>query len=248
MNTTSARRTKVKGHHPGVFYRLAADGKRKYEIAYRHSAGRLRWETVAGNLEDAEALRDARRGQKRRGEVTAPAGVRFADVVDRYLASPQYLRLASTTSKSYADVLASDSETMKRYARRKIAAIDSAELARYVYDLERQPKRNRTTGHLRQSSVENILKPIRGVFRQAVKEHALPASPFSLLDADEKPQPDAKPHEPHQWTGPPSNSLGAPARSTSSSSGRSCASSHRRRQARGAGCRSRTASSSSYSS
>jgi integrase len=55
-------------------------------------------------------------------------------------------------------------------------------------------------GKLRQSSVENILKPLRAVLRFAVKERLISASPFAALEAEERPAPDEEPHEPHQWT------------------------------------------------
>src|SRR5438477_7359524 len=109
----NARRTKVE-RHPGIYYR-EINGKRRYEIMFRDSTGRQRWETVNGNLEAAEALRDERRGQKRRGEIAAPAGVLFGDLRRRYLVSPQFLRLAATTRKTYADTLADDSETARRF-------------------------------------------------------------------------------------------------------------------------------------
>jgi integrase len=196
---STARRTK--SARPGIYYREVGR-KRRYEIAYRDSTGRQRWETVPGfdNLDAAEALRDERRGQKRRGELTPPAGVTFADVTGRYLASPSFLRLASTTRKSYGDVLADDGETMRRFGRTKVAAIDAAELARFIFDLERRTKLNRTEGTLRRSSVENIIKPVRAVFRQAVRDKLVAASPFYALDRDERPKPDAEPHEPHEWT------------------------------------------------
>lgn len=194
----SPRRTTVKGK-PGIYYRQV-DGKRRYEITFRDSNRRQRWETVDGNLEAAEKLRDERRGQKRRGELTAPAGVTFADVAARYLVSPQFLRLAPTTRKSYAAALADDGETMSRFGRTKVAAIDADALARFVFALETRKKFNRTEGQPRQSTVENILKPVRGVFRQAVKNKLVSASPFYALDRDERPKQDAEPHEPHEWT------------------------------------------------
>src|SRR5262245_2656189 len=98
---TTPRRTRVP-RHPGIYYR-EVDGRRRYEISYRDSSARQRWEVVNGNLETAEALRDERRGQKRRGELTAPAGVLFRDVRDRYLDSPQFKRLAATTRYTYAN-------------------------------------------------------------------------------------------------------------------------------------------------
>jgi hypothetical protein len=53
-NGPRARRVSVK-RHPGVYFREGADGRRRYEITYRDSTGKRRWETVDGNLDDADA-------------------------------------------------------------------------------------------------------------------------------------------------------------------------------------------------
>src|SRR5206468_2718407 len=83
--------------------------------------------------------------------------------------------------------------------RMKVATIDSGELARFVYALETRQLRNRSKGKPRQSTVENILKPTRGVLRLAVKEKLITASPFFALDRDERPRADDDPHEPFEW-------------------------------------------------
>jgi hypothetical protein len=164
------------------------------------------------NIDDAEALRDERRGQKRRGELTAPAGVLFGDVRRRYRESTYYLRLAATTRKTYGDALADRSETATRFDTMKVAAIEANEIARYVYDLERRKKRNGTEGNPRQSTVENILKPMRGVFRLAVKERLIASSPFAALDRDERPKADDEPHDPYAWSEEEFDRVGAAAR------------------------------------
>src|SRR5947209_5157473 len=46
---TRRRRVAVKGHR-GVYYRIAASGRRVYEITYADSEGRRRWQVVPGNL------------------------------------------------------------------------------------------------------------------------------------------------------------------------------------------------------
>ena len=38
------------------------------------------------------------------------------------------------------------------------------------------------------------------MLRFAVKERLLAASPFATLDSEDRPAPDAEPHEPHEWT------------------------------------------------
>jgi integrase len=107
--------------------------------------------------------------------------------------------LAATTRATYTAALADDGEILQRFGRTKVAAIDADELARFVHALETRTKRNRTEGQLRRSSVENILKPVRGALRHAVKEKLIPLSPFAVLDRDERPKADDEPHEPFEW-------------------------------------------------
>lgn len=63
----------------------------------------------------------------------------------------------------------------------------SAELTARVGELESREKRH-GKGKLRQSSVENILKPLRAVLAYAVKEKLLSASPFAALEKEDRPQ------------------------------------------------------------
>ena len=68
---STPRRTPVKGH-PGVYYRVNAKGRRRYEISYTDTEGKRRWKTVDGKLEDAQVALDDVRGRKRKGERIAP--------------------------------------------------------------------------------------------------------------------------------------------------------------------------------
>jgi integrase len=81
----------------------------------------------------------------------------------------------------------------------KIAAVDDSTIADLIQTLEARDKKH-GKGKLRQSSVENILKPLRSVLRFAVKERLISASPFAALDKEDRPARDDEPHEPHEWT------------------------------------------------
>jgi integrase len=118
-------------------------------------------------------------------------------VAERYLASPRFARLGPWTRKSYRAAL--EKEILPQLGRMKIAALDDRALAELVRALEQRPKHH-GKGKLRQNSVENILKPLRGVLRFAVKGRLLAASPFATLDAEDRPVADAEPHEAHEWT------------------------------------------------
>jgi integrase len=193
----SARRTRSR--YPNIYYRETHQG-RAYEVSFYDHARRRRWERVPGfdDVEAAKALLAERQGKTRRGERTAPADVTFAGVRDRYLASHRFAKLGAWTQKNYHAALENES-ALRALDRLKIAAIDDSVLAGLVGELERRDKHH-GKGKLRQSSVENILKPLRAVLAFAVKEKLISASPFAALEREDRPAPDAEPHEPHEWT------------------------------------------------
>jgi integrase len=192
----TARRTRSR--YPNIYYRETPKG-RSYEISFYDASGRRRWQRVDGfdNIDAATAALAEAQGKTRKGERVAPAGVRLADVAARYLASPRFAKLGGWTQKDYRAAL--ENEILPRLGRMKIAAIDDSTLAGLIGELERREKKH-GEGKLRQSSVENILKPLRAVLRFAVKERLLSASPFASLEAEDRPAPDDEPHEPHEWT------------------------------------------------
>jgi integrase len=190
----SARRTR----YPNIYYRETPQG-RAYEVSFYDHAKRRRWQRVEG-FDDIAAAKIAlaeAQGKTRKGERTAPAGVTLTDVASRYLASVRFAKLGAWTQKNYRAAL--ENEILPRLGRMKIAAVDDSTLAGLIDELERREKKH-GKGKLRQNSVENILKPLRGVFRHAVKEKLLSASPFAALEREDRPAPDAEPHEPHEWT------------------------------------------------
>jgi integrase len=189
---------RIRSRYPNIYYRETPQG-RAYEISFYDVAGRRRWQRVDG-FDDVEAARDAlaaAQGKTRKGERTGPAGVRLADVAAGYLGSPRFARLGAWTQKSYRAAL--EQEILPRLGRTKIAALDDRAIAGLVRQLEQRDKKH-GQGKLRQNSIENILKPLRAVLRFAVKERLLAASPFATLDSEDRPAPDAEPHEAHEWT------------------------------------------------
>jgi integrase len=193
----SARRTRSR--YPNIYYRETPYG-RAYEISFYDHAKRRRWERVPG-FDDVDAARDAlakAQGKKRTGTKTPPADATFAGVRDRYLGSRRFAKLGAWTRKNYAAALETE-KVLVELGPVKIAAIDDSVLAGIVGELEAR-ERKHGKGKLRQSSVENILKPLRAVLAYAVKEKLLSASPFAALEREDRPAEDAEPHEAHEWT------------------------------------------------
>jgi integrase len=188
---------RARSRYPSIYYRDTPEG-RAYEVTFRDVSGKQRWERVPGfdNIDAARETLAAKQGKTRKGERTAPSGVRFAEVRERYQQSPQFNRLANWTQKNYRAWL--DGLIGPKFDRAKIGAIDGEALAQFTAELEQ--RKTPSGGKPRKSTVENILKPLRGVMRQAVKEGLISVSPFASLDRDDRPAYDAEPHEAHRWT------------------------------------------------
>jgi integrase len=191
----SARRSRYRN----IYYRETPQG-RAYEISFYDHVKRRRWQRVPGfdNIEAAQAGLAEAQGKTRSGTKTPPADATFAGVRDRYLASRRFARLGAWTQKNYRAALETE-EVLVELGPVKIAALDDTVLAGIVSALEARETRH-GKGKLRQSSVENILKPLRAVLAFAVKEKLLSASPFAALEKEDRPTEDEEPHEPHQWT------------------------------------------------
>ena len=196
MNNRPNRAAAVRAS-PSIYYRETPAG-RVYEVTFRDHHGRQRWERIPGtdNIEAARDTLAVRQGKTRKGERTPPAGVTFADVRERYQVSPQFTRLGGWTQKSYADYL--NRVIGPRFDRARIGTIDQAAIARFTVELEQRKTPNGSKP--RQSTVENTLKPMRAVMRMALKEGLISASPFAMLDRDDRPAPDEEPHQAHEWT------------------------------------------------
>jgi hypothetical protein len=70
-----------------IYRRVGASGKAVFEVGYRDSGGKQRWQTVEGGITAARAARDDVLGRKGRGEQVRPnPGLRFGEAADAWLA------------------------------------------------------------------------------------------------------------------------------------------------------------------
>jgi integrase len=187
---------RTKSRFACIYFRETPQG-RAYEVTFRDHSGRQRWERIPGldNIEQARDQLAERQGKKRKGEKTPPAGAKFGDVRQRYLQSTQFARLGGWTQKSYRAWL--DTVIGPRFDRERIGVIDASVLATFIGELEQ--RKTPSGDKPRKSTVENILLPMRGVMKRAVKENLITTSPFSMLDRDDRPADDEEPHEAHEW-------------------------------------------------
>src|SRR5687767_6011097 len=85
------RRTAVP-KHSGIYFRVGANGKRRYEITYTDSEGKRRWKVVDGGLSAAITAREELRGRIRKGERVVPTRMTVAEVAEAWFASQANLR------------------------------------------------------------------------------------------------------------------------------------------------------------
>src|SRR4051812_33262507 len=73
--------------HPGIYYRLKANGDRSYCFEYRPAIGASsKFKTVKGGLREAKAARIEMLGRINKGESVVRPKALFSEVADAYLA------------------------------------------------------------------------------------------------------------------------------------------------------------------
>jgi integrase len=199
MSTAAYKRHKTR--HPGVYYRLRADGKTKSYCV--HHGGRF---VAAGTTEkEALALQADLRGRKARGErVVVNDRTTFAELAEQWLEAKSNSGkrpLRRRTVEYYRTTL--DTVLLPRFGSWRLRAIDAEAISRLVRDLEREGlhaiNAKRPVRPLGRSSIENYLKPLQGVLKLAVRRRLIPDNPFGHLTDDDRPRAGEK-REPHEWS------------------------------------------------
>jgi integrase len=152
----------------GVYYRLREDGSRSYVIGYQDGP-KWKWETVAGDYEDAKAERGRRLDKLSSGERVARWGKRkVADAGAEYLADAESgLKRGNEHRRQFVK------EIVPAWGNRKLGSITP-------HDVITLDKKLRARG-LSEATVANYLKPARGMFEFAVLNGGLGVSPFALV-------------------------------------------------------------------
>jgi integrase len=171
----SARRTRVE-KHPGIYYRLGTDGKRRYEITYRDSDGRRRWQVVDGKLEDAAAALADVLGRKRKGERVAPSKVSLAELADAWLDGRSDLR--PRTRALYRSAL--DLHVLPILGSRRVVDVSTDDVAALV-------ARMRESGYAGWT-IHGALTPLSGALNHAARRGLIAANPVTRLDRSERPK------------------------------------------------------------
>jgi integrase len=177
-NATPARRVRVDRN---LFKRRAADGKDRFELGYRDSTGRQRFQTLPPGitLTQARAERDALIGARGKGERIVPSPrLTFGQPADRWLAE-QVSELRPATRAIYRNAIVN--HLAPRWGKRRLDSVDPADAARLVRELRAQGLAERSIGGITQTASR--------VFAFA-RRHCgwLGQNPIPLLDRSERPR------------------------------------------------------------
>jgi integrase len=162
-----------------IYKRLCANGRSVFEIGYRDSTGRQRWQTVEGGITAARAARDDILGRKGRGERVQPnPRLRFRDAADGWFEG-QAKALRPKTQEVYENALRT--HLRPRWDGRRLDDIDVNQVARLVREL-------RAAGQS-EWSIKGVTKVLGRVFKYAQRRMGWHGdNPVDLLEAGERPK------------------------------------------------------------
>lgn len=130
-----ARRVRVESN---VYSRRDAAGRTVFEVGYRDSTGRQRWQRVDGGITAARTVRNDVLARKGKGERVQPnPALRFGDAADAWLAG-QVGDLRPATQAGYRNAI--ETHLRPRWGRRRLDAITVEHVATMVAELRAEAK------------------------------------------------------------------------------------------------------------
>ncbi len=166
-----------------VYRRSGADGKPRYEIGYRDSDGRQRWQTVEGGVKAARAALADVKARQGKGERVVPAPrLTFAETAERWQHA-QAARLRPATQAAYGFSLSG--YLLPAFGNRRLDSIDVDAVARLVEDMRRSGRKAWT--------IRGTLTVAGRVFDFARRRLGWAGqNPVRLLDRSERPRSDQR--------------------------------------------------------
>lgn len=135
---SSKRREAVKGK-PGIYRSTDSQGKRRFEITYRDSDGKQRWQRVEGGVRAAERAKADVLARIGKGERVAPLrNVTFAVAAERYLKSAES-SLRPATVALYSSAFRNHLEPI--WGKRKLDTITVDDVARRIEAMQQEGKK-----------------------------------------------------------------------------------------------------------
>jgi integrase len=179
---------RIKTRHRGITYRLRADGSRTY---YVYAGGRFI--AVDGGEKQALAKQAELRGRQARGERVAPKPVKFKQAAEEWFESKRHLR--SWTRRNYRSAL--DRVLLPAFGHVKLGQITPEHVAKLIRRLEQEGKAP--------AYIDNLLKPLAGTFKYAMRKQLVTMNPVALLTTDDRPAP--REQERREWSPEDVNAL-----------------------------------------
>jgi len=179
------RRTRAKDQednpYRGIYWRPGPGRSKVYEIGYTDENGKQRWETIAGGLREAIALREEKQTRKRKGESVVPSRRTLDETAEPWLAAQVNLRPG--TLALYRSLLRT--HVLPRLGRKRLAAITPDDVAALISEMTRAGYSPYT--------VKGTLAPLSRILGRATRAGEIPSNPVARLERGERPRmPDAE--------------------------------------------------------
>lgn len=165
---------------PGIYKRIGADGRARYEIAYRDSDGRQRRHVIEGGVKAARTALASVKADMGRGRRVAPTPRLTFDTAASAWWDARTAELRPATRESYRYSL---KHLRRAFGRRRLDDIAPADVAAYI-------ARQRAAGY-KGSSLRSHLMVMRQVVAFAQRRLGFAgADPVALLERGERPSAD----------------------------------------------------------
>lgn len=179
MSTVHPRRVNVERNIYRVLVGPADKRVPAFEIGYRDSSGRQRWQRVSGGITAARAERDRILGAKAQpgARVVPNPRLRFGEAADRWLTG-QVTGLRSTTQDSYRNSV--EKHLRPRWGRTRLDHVTVSDVAKLVRELRVQG--------MAETSIGTVIRAASRVFVYARRHLAWAGdNPATMLEAGERP-------------------------------------------------------------
>src|SRR6187551_3705874 len=175
-------RTRHKTKHPGITWRAAAEGGRRYVVAYTDSAGRPHSKTLplGATLEEARNLQTEYRKRKFDGGLVVCRQT-VGELLDEWFETRKP-SLKPKTIKGYDWAIRI--HLKPAFGTRKVTSLTASEVAHFIADMKNRG--------LKTWTVKNALKPLHGAYQVAVRDGKVASSPVTKLLPSERPKMDQR--------------------------------------------------------
>lgn len=172
----SARRVRVESN---IYSRRNAAGHVVYEVGYRDSTGKQRWETVEGGVTAARTIRNDLLARKGKGEKVQPnPKLRFGEAATAWL-NHQVVELRPSTRAVYTNAIVT--HLLPRWERRRLDTITVEDVAALIRDLRADGKAEWT--------IHGVITASNRTFKYARRRMAwYGENPIAALEKGERPK------------------------------------------------------------